>query len=54
MGFVRSKDVRIVSGLSLARVSVPVGDGVGLHVADDGRRKSAGNGNRVDAFLETI
>ena len=40
--------------LSLARISVPVGDGVGLHVADDGRRKSAGNGDRVDAFLETI
>jgi hypothetical protein len=50
----RSIKIRIVFGLSLARISVPVGDGVGLHVADDGRRKSAGNGDRVDAFLETI
>jgi hypothetical protein len=42
------------SELSLAGVAVPDGNVVGLHVPDDGSRKTSGNGNCVDAFLETV
>ena len=40
--------------LSFAGVSVSVWNAVGLHVPDHCWRKATGNGNSVDALLETI
>jgi hypothetical protein len=39
---------------SFARVAVSVRDVVGLHIANDGRRKPPGNGNGVHALLEAV